>query len=310
MSKIEPLIPDFLIIGAGKCGTTSLDNYLRHHPELFIPKVKEPNFYGYELISERELSNRDSEIKHFRESITTLDEYLQLFEDAEPGLVKGETSNTYLIHEKAPARIRFYNPGMKLIAIFRQPAERLWSRYMHLAREDKMPTEHFTDCLDHTTIYWERNDLIKEGFYHHNLSKYFRLFPKEQIRVYLFEDLKDNGSEVLKDIYKFLGVDPGFEMEKLIRYNQSGIIKNKALDGIIGNHGIIPKMAKYVFGRHYDSLKENTTMQSLLVKVRKQNLDRRPIDPEFKKILTREVYQSDIEKLQTLIDRDLSHWMC
>ncbi|MEQ8470483.1 MAG: sulfotransferase [Marinoscillum sp.] len=309
MTKIDPLIPDFLIIGAGKCGTTSVDNYLRHHPEIFIPKVKEPNFYGYATVTEDMLSARQSEIDHFRNSITDLDEYLELFASAEPHQVKGETSNTYLYHKNAPERIKHYNPDMKLIAIFRQPAERLWSRYMHLARENKTPTDHFSDCLDRSSIYWERNDLINEGFYHKNLSKIYSLFPKNQIRVYLFEDLKNDGPGTLKDIYKFLGVDPDFEMEELVQYNQSGVIKNKPLDGLIGNHGIIPKMAKYVFGKHYDALKDNTKIQSIVVKVRKQNLDKPQLDPEIKKILTHDVYEEDILRLQKLIGRDLSHWI-
>src|SRR5690606_9216630 len=106
----DSLIPNFLVIGAGKSGTTSLDKYLKQHPEIFIPDVKEPNFFGYETTTLADLNGDPAEIQHYRNSITSLDEYLNLFRAAAPNQLKGETSNTYMYHKDAPARIHFYNP--------------------------------------------------------------------------------------------------------------------------------------------------------------------------------------------------------
>src|SRR5687768_1784263 len=86
-SKQHELIPDFLIIGAGKCGTTSLFMYLRQHPEIFLPRVKEPNFYGYENKTPGDLGEAESEIHHFMESVTDFRNYINLFKDALPGQV-------------------------------------------------------------------------------------------------------------------------------------------------------------------------------------------------------------------------------
>ena len=94
-SKKHPLIPDFLIIGAGKSGTTSLDNDLKQHPEIFIPKVKEPNFYGYEQAKPQDFSGSFEELNHYKQSVTDLNSYLKLFEAAKPGQLKGETSLIY-----------------------------------------------------------------------------------------------------------------------------------------------------------------------------------------------------------------------
>jgi hypothetical protein len=86
-------LPDFLVIGAGKSGTTSLDKYLNQHPEVFVPKSKEPNFFGYENMKLEDFDNED-DINHFKNSVTTLEAYLKIFDDAKPNQIKGETSNT------------------------------------------------------------------------------------------------------------------------------------------------------------------------------------------------------------------------
>jgi hypothetical protein len=309
-NKKHDLIPDFLIIGAGKSGTTSLDTYLKQHPDIFIPTVKEPNFYGYETVSIEDFNGDEDEIGHYRRSVTDLQDYLNLFENAQPRQVKGETSNTYMYHEKAPARIKYYNESMKLIAVLRQPAGRLYSRFLHLARENKRPTENFSDCLNKDTIWWQRNDLIKEGFYFKNLSPFYALFPKENIKVYLYEEFNEHPQVVLKDIYNFLNVKPDFETDVSIKYNQSGFIKNKLLDKIYGSKGIVNQTVKAILPNTiFKKLKENVILQRGLNDLRSGNLARPKMDPEVKRKLLHEVYKTDILKLQELIGKDLSSWL-
>ncbi|MFZ6011973.1 MAG: sulfotransferase family protein [Bacteroidota bacterium] len=309
-SKKHDLIPDFLIIGAGKSGTTSLDNYLKQHPQIFVPSVKEPNFFGYENTKIEDFKGNQEEINHYRGSVTDLQTYLDLFKNAAPRQVKGETSNTYMYHPEAPARIKHYNPDMKLIAVLRQPAGRLYSRFLHLARENRLPTAEFKDCLNKNTIWWQRNDLIKEGFYFRNLKSYYELFPKENIRVYLYEEFNDKTEEVLKDIYRFLGVDENYKTDLSVKYNQSGFIKNKFLDNIYGQRGLINKTVKAIFPKSViEKLKGNVALQRKLNDLRGKNLAKPKLDPEIRYKLTHEVYGEDIQNLQELIGKDLSHWL-
>jgi len=306
----HPLIPDFLIIGAGKSGTTSLDKYLHQHPEIFIPAVKEPNFFGYEMSAVKDFEGRPEELKHYRQSVTNLEDYLKLFEAARPTQLKGETSNTYMYHPTAPARIKHYNPQMKLIAILRQPAGRLHSRYLHLARENRTPTQQFEDCLNKNTIWWKRNDLIPEGFYYRNLKTYYELFPHENIKVYLYEDFSNKPKIVLRDIYRFLGVDETFETDFTVRYNESGMIKNKFWDKVYGQKGILTKTVRALLpDQALGILKNNIFVQKQLNELRSKNLIKPKLDPQVKYKLTHEVYGEDIHQLQNLIGRDLSHWL-
>ncbi|WP_176223804.1 sulfotransferase family protein [Marivirga sericea] len=308
MKKKFTQIPDFLIIGAGKSGTTSLDNYLKQHPEIFISERKEPNFYGYELNQLSDFSVK-SEINHYTDSVTNLEDYLNLFSSAGQQQLKGETSNTYMYHNTAAERIQHYNPEMKLIAILRQPAERLYSRFLHLARENELPTDNFLDCLDKESIWWWRNDLVKEGFYGQYLKKYYELFDHSQIKVFLFEDLKNHPEKLFKEVFQFLNIDSGFEPNLSVEYNQSGFIKNKKVDAIFGGKGIINRTMKFILPKKIiSSLKGNIQVQKKIQSLRSKNLHKPKLKTELKQQITNEIYLEDIKELQKLIDRDLSHW--
>lgn len=308
--KKHELLPDFLIIGAGKCGTTSLYYYLKQHPEIFVPARKEPNFYGYEQKKIADFRGDEEQVGHFMRSITTLNDYLALFEGALPAQIKGEVSNTYLYHRDAPYRIRHYNPDMKLVAILRQPAARLYSRYLHLARDNRLPTPAFTDCFDRQSIWWKRNDLIREGFYYNHLLPYYGLFPRENMRVYLYEEFSQHTTDVLRNVFTFLDVDPSFLPDLRIRYNQSGIARNKLLHKLYGHSGIAQRTLRTVLPHSaYHKLKSNVTLQRILTNLRALNMTRPQLAPEIKHRLTHEVYGEDIRKLQELIGKDLSHWL-
>src|SRR5690606_26127042 len=174
----DPYMPDFLLIGAGKCGTTSLHYYLQQHPQIFMSAVKEPNFFALEQAQAVNPEEDLQQFFHYPWAVKNLEAYKALFASAESNQLKGEASTMYLYMPEAPQRIKYYVPEVKLIAVFRQPAERLYSRYLHLARENRLPSRDFKDALDKTSIWWQRNDLVKEGFYYKHLSRYFYLFPK------------------------------------------------------------------------------------------------------------------------------------
>ncbi len=309
-SKKFQNMPDFLVIGAGKSGTTSLDKFLAQHPDIFVSRVKEPNFFGYENMLKRDFEDRPEELAHFENSITTVEKYLELFRKAKPHQIKGETSNTYMYHEQAPFRIKYYIHDVKLIAILRQPAARLYSRYLHLAREDRTPTKSFSDCLNRETIWWRRNDLIPEGFYGRYLARYYELFPAENIRVFLYEDLQQSPLKVMQDIFRFLKVDPTFTPNVDLRFNESGIIRNRFLNHLYGPGGIVSKTIRAVLPESVmERLRNNLGLQKRVLTIRGKNLHRPKMDPELKKRLTLEVYEDDIRQLEKLIGRDLTHWL-
>jgi len=306
---MKEIWPNFLVIGAGKSGTTSLDYYLDQHPDIFMSPVKEPNFFGFELANEEDFESNPTELNYYRQSVTKLEDYLNLFEGVTNETAIGEISNTYLYHENAPLRIKKWVPNAKLIAILRQPAERLYSRFLHLARDNRLPTQSFSDCLDKESIWWERNDLVKEGFYFRNLSKFYDHFPKEQIKVFLFDDLRNKSDDLVAEIFGFLGVNKDFKPNTSVQYNSSGFVKNKYYEYVLG-HNSIPKriLENIIPTESFKKLKKNQKVQKILTKTRERNLHKPKLDPETKASVT-SIYKEDILKLSELIGRDLSHWL-
>lgn len=302
-------MPDFLIIGAGKSGTTSLDYYLQSHPEVYMCPVKEPNFFALEgeaMVDEKDDPER---LYHYPWSVTALDKYQALFEEAPAGAIKGDVSPMYMYGTKAPANIKRYIPDVKLIAILRQPAERLYSRYLHLAREDALPTSGFSDCLDRSSIWWRRNDLVQEGFYYTHLSRYFEMFPAEQIKVFLYDDIREDLQKSMHDLFDFLGVDQDVELDYSIQLNQSGFIKSKWKDKLIGQRSIVKYIMEKTAPALYNKLRNSNLLKKKIQNLRGKNLEKPGIEPRVYNKLTTEVYGEEIKNLQQLLQRDLSHWM-
>ena len=299
---MNPLLPTFLIIGAGKSGTTSLHNYLNQHPQVYMSPVKETNFF--------EMEGTDQEsIEMIPQSVTKWEEYVKLFEEAGNAKAIGETSPMYLYGKRSPENIRRYLPDVKLVVILREPTSRLYSRYLHLARDGRLPTPHFKDALDRSnTVWWTRNDLVQEGFYHRHLSRYFKIFPKEQIKVFLYEDLQKNAARVMRELFKFIGVDETFVPNMQVRYNLSGKPRNRLINALIGADGMMIKSAKAVVPELVKTLKSYPASHSIVQRIRIMNLDRPAVSAEERRRFYQEIYADEIAKLEKLINRDLSKW--
>ena len=300
-------LPDFLVIGAGKSGTTSLHEYLNQHPQIFMG-TKEPNFFHYELETEDSFDIEATK-KHYRESVTDLTSYKGLFKDAKDGQLLGEVSNLYLNSEKAYKRIEYYVPEVKLIAILRHPADRLFSRYYHLVREDKLPSKSFDDIFDKSSIWWRRADLIPEGFYFSQLKKFYDTFKRDQIKVFLYEEFINETDRVVKDIFEFLNVNPDIKVGTDVIYNKSGEVKNKAIDTLVGqNSAPILFLKRYAPAVH-KAMKNSVQVNRILNALRNKNLEKPELSKENRKRIIEEIYKEDILELQQLLQRDLSHWL-
>jgi hypothetical protein len=303
------VLPNFIIIGAGKSGTTALYEYLHEHPEVYMSAVKETNFFALEGETLIEAKDDPEQMNHYPWSITTREAYEALFDGVRDEKAVGEVSPMYLYHPDAPAKIKSTLPNAKLIVILRNPVDRLYSRYMHLARERREPSETFEECLNRDSIWWRRNDLIQEGFYYTHLKRYFDLFDKGQIKVYLYDELRHDPLALIQDMYGFIGVNDTYEPDFGVEYNVSGKIKNPMVDRFIGQNSIIKSAIASVSPRVMDKVKNQVWLKKHINNLRKQNITKPPLKHDTRVALIQEVYGTEVANLQKLIDRDLSKWL-
>jgi hypothetical protein len=295
-------MPNFLVIGAAKSGTTSLYHYLAQHPDVFMSPVKEPKFFALEGEKPSFRGPGDGEA----DAVTTLEDYRALFEGADDERAVGEASPLYLYLEEALGRIKHYVPEARLIAVLRDPVERAYSSFLHKVRDGRETTTDFAEALaleeDRIREGWAYGWHYKRrGFYHEQIIRYYEAFGPGQIRVYLYEDLKRDPRALLRDAYGFLGVDNSFVPNLSLKHNASGIPKNKLVHSLLRGRNPIKTALK--------PLLPEGLRKKLLVDLQRRNLEKAPLIPsEVRRGLVEE-YREDILKLQDLIERDLSGWL-
>lgn len=295
-------MPNFLVIGAMKAGTTALYTYLEQHPQVYMSPVKEPNFFAFEGERMGFLAPQDQEGIN-RTSVTDIEAYQALFKGVTNENAIGEVSHWYLYSPKAPRRIRHHIPRAKLIAVLRDPVERAYSQFLHFVRDGQEPLTDFARVLqeEETRIRnnWAFGRYASRGFYHAQLKRYFDTFDRSQIKVYLYEDLSADPAGVLRDIFRFLDVDEAFVPEMSVRPNVSGVPKSRALHALLTR----PQRIKAALRPHLPA-----GMLRFASDLRDRNLAKPQVAPEVRRQMI-EMYREDIMKLQDLIDRDLSKWL-
>ena len=181
-------LPSFVIIGAAKAGTTALYWYLADHPQVFMSPVKETNFFAFGLDDEGNRLYGDPDLHRF--PVQTAAAYEELFSGAGEALAVGEASPIYLECPQSAARIHEALPTARIICGLREPVDRAYSDYLMYLRARGRRLDPTHDLTASST--WARPDShwMQISRYHEALSRYFDLFPREQIHVFLFEDLK------------------------------------------------------------------------------------------------------------------------
>lgn len=231
-------MPNFLLIGAMKAGTTAFYQHLDQHPEVYMSPNKEPNFFAFE--GEKLDFRAPSDIEGLnRHAVTDIDEYRALFDGVSGEKAVGEASHWYMYKPEASDRIKHHIPEAKMIAILRDPAERAYSEFMHFVRDGDEPITDFAEALrqEKARIHanWTMGRYVDRGYYYTQLKRYFDRFDPGQIRVYLYEDLRADPLLVMQETFRFLGVDDAFVPDTSIRTNVSGVPRNRALHAVLTN---------------------------------------------------------------------------
>jgi len=297
-------LPNFLIIGAAKSGTTAIYTYIKQHSNIYMSPRKELRYF-----SNINPPNKDVPNDYVHKGVSTLKEYESYFDGVTNEHVYGESSPMYLYTPGTAERIKAVIPDVKLLAILRNPVDRAFSAYTHGLREWKEPAATFEEALQKEPerikagwgMLWH---YTKAGFYYQQLNRYYQVFNPQQIKVVLYDDLLTDATHLLQSIYKFLEVDDQFEPDTSLRPNVSGFPKNemfhKLMERLFIDDNLIKRISQVIIPKNMQKL--------AMVKLRETNLEKRKMPTEIRTYL-QELFREDIQILEDLIDRDLSHWL-
>ena len=291
-------LPNLLIVGAAKCGTTSLHNYLNQHPDIFMCSPKEPHF----------LINKEIGKQRIHKGIIDLKDYKSLFCEKDHLKYRGESSVMYLsFPELAIKNIKHYlHDDVKIIIMLRNPIERAYSGYQHVKRYNMMENLSFEDALE---IGEERYRNIKNltpasrylelGNYYNQVKLFKESFGNTHVVIY--DDYKNDFSSEIDNVFKFLDVD-AFKVNAEEKHMVGGWEwKSVGVKKIMMQQNLLKVFLRFIIP--FKSLR-----QYIRVKIQKSNTKTvKVINPETEKWL-KEYYKQDIAKLTELLNRDLSHW--
>jgi hypothetical protein len=299
-------VPNFFIIGAPKCGTTAMFDYLSAHPDVFMSRRKEPTYFARDL---DEGTHADS--RYFRRD---LPEYLGQFADWSGQPRIGEGSVWYLYSQVAAREIKAFAPDARIVVMLRNPVEMAYSLHAQRLASGAEDVESFEEALAIEQERAEgkripRNAFVVKGLlyrdvarYANQVRRYLDVFGSDQVLVLLFEEFATNPAAAYRQVCEFLGVDASF-VPAFDRVNQNTVVRSPLLRNLLRFHLRSPDWKPPGPLRKWWR-----RVRSSLLRVNERAVARKPLDPQLRDRLAAEL-APDAEDLGRLLDRDLvAYW--
>lgn len=296
-------LPDFLLVGAPKAGTTALHVALHRHPQLYLSEVKEPKFFLQDGTPPPDRGG-PGDAKTYREVVWRREDYEALFAPAAAGTLRGESTTLYLRDPAAHQRIAALLPAARLVAVVRDPVDRAHSNWTHLRSAGLEPEPDFVRAcrLQQRRIelgwapFWRYLEL---GRYGEQLQHLYTLFPREQVHVVLYRDLRQQPVETLDGICAFLGVKTGLLGEPPAE-NVTAESRHSALSELVGGalRGLAHRLPDRL-ERRFTGFGRRLLQREQRVRTPLTVAEREQLIPEF---------DADITLLESLTGLELAHW--
>lgn len=291
--------PNFFIVGGAKCGTTAMYEYLKAHPNIFMPDIKEPNFFGKQ-------ENKD------------LSSYLEIFSGAKNEKMIGEASPVYLISEIACNQIFEFNPAAKIIIMLRSPIDVLYSAYYQSrvsGREDISTFEAALSAGDNRLYGKKLPDGNPRPIYRSyvrfttSVKRYFDTFGRDNVHIIIYDDLQNDVVNVYKQTLEFLGVDTSFQPRFAV-VNPSKQVRSKLLQQMLVYFRLSPlelKKSRIMKLTQLLPAQSRTLLYRILRSLYLAEQRPPPMDPDLRHRLQNE-FLPEVQQLSELLGRDLTHW--
>lgn len=278
--------PNFFIVGAPRCSTTALYEFLRGTLGVFLPKIKELNYFS-----------QSTDKKYFLLAIRDKKKYLDLYKNTSDEIAIGDCSPSYLRDPLAPNLIHDVRPDAKIIMVLRNPIERAFSHYLLLFAFGMINTS-FTQTIKDGMMgkheYSKR--IIDSGLYSEQVKRYCDTFGRDQVQIFIFEELVKDMHAGIKKILNFLGVnsEPPNSITNAM-YSKSALPRNKLIEMLLKNNKLV-SIAREILPY---SIKMKLSILILGKEMKKPEMS-----PEERKLLE-EYYKNDIQKLENFLNKKM-----
>lgn len=299
-------LPNFLIVGAAKSGTSSLHYYLNQHPEVFLPsytnegvKVKEPMFLVKENVFGR-----------VRRGIWNIEDYKKLFENVKGAKAIGEATVFYLnfYHESIPKIKQYLGDDVRIVILLRNPVDRAYSAYQHTFRNNVQETLSFEEALAIEEDRYGKDKTITPMTLYKSMGNYCKMVQAfqqhfKQVKIITYDEFSLQTKSVMEDLFTFLGVQQNVLINYTDKKNVGGWNwTSKSAKNLYLNRGFIKKAGKLVI-KIFPFIKK--AIQKKMIDSNKAIVE--TMKPETRKYLTA-YFKSDIECLEKAINKDLTSW--
>lgn len=274
------------VVGAGKAGTSWLQECFSEHPEIFVSTIKEHNYFS----------------AYHKGPI---EKYLQKFKGSEDFKIVSDISPTYMTMKGTAQRLFSYNPEANIIFLLRNPVERAYSDYCMLLKGGSVSKEVYKEILNKNSAFHSR--LFYTGVYIEHIKNYLNYFPRKNIQIFFYDDLKNDAEQFIKTIFKGLQVDHGFVPEIINKKVHTAKFLPK-------NQGLYNTGVK-IFRNTYNAF---PFLRSSLTLLRKNGVadmvNKMNNGGGYPKLATNEKkvlldsYMESIVELENFTGRDLSSW--
>jgi hypothetical protein len=293
--------PNLFIVGAAKSGTTSLHNYLNQHPDIFMCNPKEPHY----------LINKEIGVDRIPVGVTEKSEYENLFTEGEDKKYRGESSVMYLMYPEIviPKIKKEYDENTKVIIMLRNPVERAYSGFHHVKRYNiKENIQDFTKAWEVSEErYFNQKDMTPAsryqelGLYYKQVKSYLNEF-KDNLHIIIYDDYKFDFKSEMKKVFEFLEVG-NIEIDSDKRHMVGGWQwEDEWLKKLMMKKNLLKSTVKMLIP--FKGLRK-----SIRKKIQKNNTVEVQQMIEKERIMMKEFYRTDVQKLSGLLNRKLNFWV-
>lgn len=283
--------PNLFIAGFPKCGTTSIYNYLKEHPQIYGPELKEPRFLVHE---ELHLENSH---RIFREmTVTDEAEYLAMYQDGINAKYRMDGTPFYIKHPKAAHKIKEISDDSRVIISIRNPVDRFISAYKMIWNKGYVQTS-LREYIDGR--HKKQRDSMPSGIYYEYIAHMQSVMGKDRVLVIMLDELRDDINGTLGKIYDFLGIENIIPLNAGKSYYSN---KNRLKPGLARNI-LTSKFAKFMYLKLPPKLRNKLKKA---VKIESLYMEDEISDDIRQELL--DYYMEDITKTEELTGYDLSEW--